>query len=261
MLIAGIKELYNYRELLYRLAVKEIQVKYKNTALGFLWTILNPLLLMIVFSFIFTVVFRGRQIENYPLFFLCGILPWNFFTGSLNRAVTSIIANENLIKKVYFPREIIPISILLASLVDLVISFCVLFLALFIFGYTFYFYLPLLILAIFLLFVLSAGFSLALACANVYFRDIQHLLNIILIIWFYGTPIMYDLSMVPERFHLLIKFVNPMTSIILLFREALYWNKWPSESLLLYAVVISLVVFALGYRLFGKYSPVFAKEI
>ncbi len=261
MLITKAKELYAYRELLYRLAIKELQVKYKNTALGFLWAIFNPLLQMIVFSFVFTVIFRGKRIDNYPLFFLCGILPWGFFSGSLNRTITSIVANEQLVKKVYFPKEVIPISILLALLVDLIVGLGVLSIALLIFGYTFYLYLPTIVFAIILLFLMSSGFSLAFACANVYFRDIQHLLNILLIAWFYATPIVYDLSWVPEKYQLLIKVANPLTSAIFLFRETLYWNRWPSVSLLLYAITSSFIIFIFGYLLFNKYSPVFVKEI
>lgn len=255
-----LKELYEYRELLINLVIKELKVKYKNSALGFFWSLLNPLLMMLVFTFIFSIVFRAN-VENFPIFFLVAFLPWNFFTISLTRGSSCIIDNANLIKKVYFPREIIPLSIILANLVNFLLELIVLFVFLLVYGYNFFLYLPLLLVAIILQVFMSAGFSLALASLTVYFRDLQQIIGIILLVWLYGTPIIYPIEMAPAVAQPLIKYLNPMTSIIFLYREALYYLHLPSLKLLLYATFISFVIFSLGYVIFNKLSTSFAKEL
>lgn len=254
------KELYEYRELLINLVIRELKVKYKNSALGFFWSLLNPLLMMLVFTFIFSFVFRAG-VKNFPIFFLVGFLPWNFFSMSLSRGSGSIIDSANLIKKVYFPREIIPLSIIFANLVNFLLELVVLFVFLLVYGYNFFLYLPLLLFVIVLQVLMSAGFSLALASLTVYFRDLQQIIGILLMVWFYGTPIIYPMEMVPTAAQSLIKYINPMTSIIFLYREALYNLQFPSAKLTLYAVFASLIIFTLGYALFSKLSMSFAKEV
>lgn len=259
-MLATFKELYEYRELLYNLVIKELKVKYRRSILGFFWSFLNPLLMMAVFTFIFSFVFRAG-IKNFPIFFLVGFLPWNFFSMSLSVSTSSIVTNANLIKKVYFPREIIPFSIVLANLINFLLELIVLFIFLIAFGYNFWPYLPLLVVAILFHLLLSAGFGLVFSSITVYFRDIQQLIVVLLLVWFYATPVIYDMKMIPEKVQAFLKILNPMTSVILLYRQLLYHNKMPSLVLVGYAVLSSLTIFSAGYFIFKKLSPSFAKEI
>ncbi len=262
-MISKIREIYNYRELLSVFVRKELKVKYKNSVLGFLWSFINPIVMAIVYTLIFSVVFPN-PIKNFPIFLLIGLLPWNFFLLSLANCTNSIIANSNLITKVFFPREIIPLSIVLAALVDFMLEMTVIFVILLVLGYNFIPFLPLFILVVFLQVVLITGFSLFFSSLTVYFRDIQQLIGLLLTIWFFATPIVYDIGFVSNKSTLAamaLKIFNPMTSIVLLYRQALLHLGWPSINLLIYAFGGSFGVFFLGYFVFQKYSPNFAKEV
>lgn len=260
MLLEKIREYLEYRELLLSLVTKELKVKYKNSVLGFLWSFVNPLLLMAVYTFIFSVVFKNKGIDNFPIFLLVGLLPWNFMSLSVGASVSSIVSNANLIKKVYFPREFLPVSSVLANLVNFLLELMVLFVFLLIFGYRFYYYLPFLVLAILLQTLVVIGFSLFFSSTNVYFRDIQQLINLLLLLWFFVTPIVYQLEMVPAKLRAIIK-LNPMAPIILLYRSALYKNEMPSALIVGAAVLSALVVFTIGYAIFIRLSASFAKEV
>lgn len=259
-MLKALKEIYDYRELLINLVIKELKVRYKNSVLGFFWSFIQPLLMMTVFTFIFSYVFKAG-IKNYAVFFLVGFLPWNFFTTVLTISTPSIVLNGNLVKKVYFPREIIPISLALANVVNLLLTFLVLFAMLLFYGYKFYIFLPVLVLAIILQLLLTLGLSFALSSLNVYLRDIQEFIGILLLIWFYGTPVIYDLTMIPSKMRPIIEYINPMASIIFLYREALYYLRWPSLKLIAYATISSLIVFWAGYWIFRRLSPEFTKEV
>ena len=259
-MIARLRELWTFRELVWALVTRELKVKYKNSILGFFWSLLNPLLTMLVFTFIFSFVFRAG-IKDFPLFFLTGLLPWNFFALSLNRATSSMIENANLIKKVYFPRESIPFSILLTNLIDFVLELVVLFAFLLLWRYWFFAYLPTLLLAVVALFLFTAGVALVVSAATVYFRDLQQLVPLGVMIWFYGTAVIYPLDMVPASARPVLAYVNPMNPIVALFRDSLYWLQWPAWHSVLYVVVVATAVFAAGYTLFVHMAPELAKEV
>jgi len=259
-MIHRLRELYSFRELLQALVIRELKVKYKNSFLGFLWSLLNPLLSMAVFTFIFTVVFK-TGVNDFCLFLLTGLLPWNLLAMSLNRSTLSMIENANLIKKVYFPRETIPISILITNLVNFLLELTVLVAFLLAWGYLPFPYLPVLILAIILEFFFIAGLSLALSCVTVYFRDLQQLVHIGVMIWFYGTAVVYPMNMVPASIRTFFIYINPMNSIITLYRDALYWLRWPDYQMVVYALVASLFSFIIGYAIFSRYAPELAKEV
>lgn len=259
-MLSRLAEVYQYRELLKNFVIKDLKVKYKNTALGFFWSLLQPLLMMAVFTFIFSIMFRAN-VENYPIFFLTAFLPWNFFSVTLMTASNSLVGNASLIKKIYFPREIIPFSIVVSNLITFLLSLALLLVVLVFYGYKFYAFLPILLLIIVLQVLMLTGFSLMLAIVNVYFRDVQQLIGILLMVWMYATPIIYDMTMIPERFQPLVKYVNPLTSIVFLYRNSLYWASWPSLKLLAYAVLVSVLTFVAGYLLFLKYVRSFVKEL
>lgn len=264
-MFSGIKTLFSYRELLFSLTKKELKVKYRGSALGFFWSLLNPILTMLVYSFVFSIVLRGG-IEEFAIFLICALLPFNFLSNSVNYGASSIIANSNLVNKIYFPREIIPLSIVLSNLINFFFELAAIFIVLGIMGYKFYMFLYLLPVLIFLQFFLVVGMTLLVSALNVFFRDLQHLITIIMMVWFFGTPIIYPLSMVPERFQFIMK-INPMTIYAAYYRNIFYYVKYPEGAGFpntletLGALGITLLIFFIGYYVFKRLEPRFAEEI
>ncbi|MBC7333757.1 MAG: ABC transporter permease [Actinobacteria bacterium] len=264
-MISNFKKLFSYHELLFSLTRKELKVKYRGSALGFFWSLLNPILVMLVYSFVFSIVMR-LGIKHYAIFLISVLLPFNFLSNSVNYGANSIVANGNLINKIYFPREIIPLSIVLANLTNFFFELIALFIVLGIMGYKFYIYLHILPLVILVQFFLVSGVTLVVSSLTVFFRDLQHLIGIIMMIWFFGTPVIYPLSMVPEKFQFIMK-ANPMTVFSIFYRNIFYYVNYPEElqfptlKVILMAVVVSLFVFFLGYFVFKKLEPRFTEEI
>jgi len=264
-MVSGIKTLFSYRELLFSLTRKELKVKYRGSALGFFWSLLNPILTMLVYSFVFSIVLRAG-IKEFAIFLICALLPFNFLSNSVNYGASSIIGNSNLVNKIYFPREIIPLSIVLSNLINFFFELAALFIVLGIMGYKFYMFLYLLPVLIFIQFFLVVGMTLLVSALNVFFRDLQHLITIIMMVWFFGTPIIYPLSMVPERFQFIIK-INPMTIYAAYYRNIFYYVKYPEGAGFpntletLGALGITLLIFFIGYYVFKRLEPRFAEEI
>jgi len=264
-LIANIRKLFSYRELIFSLTKKELKVKYRGSVLGFLWSLLNPILVMVVYSFVFSIIMR-LGVEDYAIFLISALLGHNFLANSVSYGASSIVANGNLINKIYFPREILPLSIVFANLANFLFELIALFIVLTIMGYKFYMFLYLLPVIIFVQFFLVAGSTLLVSSLNVFFRDLQHLISIIMMVWFFATPIIYPLDLVPETFRRILYF-NPMTLFAMLYRNIFYYVNYregfelPSFYFILYAVGVSLLVFFVGYFVFKKLEPRFAEEI
>lgn len=269
-MLAGIRELLLYRELLFNLVGRELKVKYKRSILGFLWSFINPLLTMLVFTFVFSMVLRiappvNREgLASFPMLLLCALLPWNFFSASVGSGVGSIVMNSNLIRKVYFPKEVLPVSLALANLVNLFFEMSVLAVFLLVLGFNYVLYWPWLIIILLLLSVLTIGFALLFAVLNVYFRDVEHFVGIILMVWFYATPIIYPFSYIEQSGipHLgTILKINPMTDLVLALRDVLYFGQSPDLVLLAYVALASVSVFAFSYWLFKRFEDNFAEEV
>lgn len=264
-MFSGIKTLFSYRELLFSLTKKELKVKYRGSALGFFWSLLNPILTMLVYSFVFSIVLRGG-IEEFAIFLICALLPFNFLSNSVNYGASSIIANSNLVNKIYFPREIIPLSIVLSNLINFFFELAAIFIVLGIMGYKFYMFLYLLPVLIFLQFFLVVGMTLLVSALNVFFRDLQHLITIIMMVWFFGTPIIYPLKLVPPEYQFIMK-INPMTIYAAYYRNIFYYVKYPEGAGFpntletLGALGITLLIFFIGYYVFKRLEPRFAEEI
>jgi lipopolysaccharide transport system permease protein len=267
-MIRRLKELYDYRGLLGNLVLRDLKVRYKNSVLGVLWSLLNPLLMTLVFSIVFTLMIPS-SIPDFPVFFMAGFLPWSFFTSSATSATGSIVNNAALVKKVYFPREILPIADVLSNLVNLLIAFIVLFGMIFAFGVKLtpaVLQLPLIVLAE-VMFVI--GMALLLATANVFYRDTQHILQPVLQAWFFLTPIFYPITLMPENkilfgitvnIQLWARRLNPMASLIASYQDVLYWGSPTGWDFFLRTSAQCLAILVIGYVVFFHYSHRFGEE-
>lgn len=248
-----------HREILKNLVLRNLKVRYKNSVLGLFWAFLNPLFTIIVFYVVFSLIIK-IQIPQYPLFLLSAFLPWIFFSSALTEATNSIIENANLVKKVYFPRAILPVSYVLSNFINLLLSLLVLLPILLFFRLyiiKFIYFLPV-ILIIHLIF--TTGLALLFCCANVYFRDVSHILTVILMFWFYLTPIVYPISMVPVKFQGLYM-ANPMAAMANIYRDILFNGRPPQLQELAYVLIFALVTLVLCLRIFKKFESGFVKEL
>lgn len=213
--------LWQYRELLYFLLWRDLKVRYKQTALGAAWAIIQPVATVVLFSVIFG-SFAKLPSDGvpYPVYAYCALLPWNLLAGAVNRSGSSLVSSANLISKVYFPRLIIPMSAALGALVDFAISFCVLLVLMLVYGMTPGWAILTVPIWTFLAMLLGLSIGLGLSALNVKYRDVSYLMGFMLQIWMYASPVVYSGSMVPERFRWLYA-LNPMAGIIQGFRWAM----------------------------------------
>ena len=252
-----VKPFTSHRFLLEQLTQREIKARYKQSFVGYAWVLLNPLSQLLVYSFVFSVVFRFPTANiPYPIFLFSALLPWTLFQNAISSATQSLVVNASLLKKIAFPREIIPYSVVFSKLVDFFFSALVFVAFVLIFrvqlATTSWWIFPILGAQI----ILTVGLSLTLAAANLFYRDIQYLANLLLMLWMYMTPIVYPLSMVPTRYAWLYK-LNPMVGIVEGYRSALFG--YPFEStIIVWAALISILVFLISYRLFKRAEKVFA---
>jgi ABC-type polysaccharide/polyol phosphate export permease len=267
------------RELLGNLTQRELRGKYKRSALGWAWSLINPLALAVMFTFVFGVVFNGRLepqgntelsgITAFPLFLLTGLLPWAFLANGVNGGIGALVANANLVKKVYFPREILLAANTLSLLVALLIEMSVLGVALLVLGNVWLPFLPLILVVIALQAVFVTGIGLLLAALNVYFRDVQHFVGILLQLWFYATPVIYPITLldnIADREVLGVSLLqlyklNPMTAFVEMYHSMLFYLRWPDWELFVYAAGVSVAMLAFGLYVFKRLEPRFAEEL
>jgi lipopolysaccharide transport system permease protein len=261
----GLRDVWAYRELLYFLVWRDVKVRYKQTVLGILWVVLQPVVSMAIFTVLFGILLKVPSGDvPYPAFALAGLLPWNYFSQALTRSSTSVVNSSHLITKIFFPRLVIPLSGVLSSLVDFAIAFGVLVCLMLVYGIvptTRLFILPALIL---LAIVTALGFGLWLSALNVRYRDINYLLPFLVQIWMYLTPVVYGSNLVPARFRFLLS-LNPMTGVVEGFRWALFGpaavGDYLSAPLLGLSVGISLLVLISGAFFFRRTERTFADII
>lgn len=264
-MFSNLRELIRYRGLIQTLVVRELKARYRGSTLGFFWSFVNPLLLLTVYTIVFSVVlpgFRGIDVEPYALFLFCGLLPWTWFSSALLESANSLIAGGNLIKKVLFPAEILPIVAVLSNM------------------FHFFFALP--ILALFLVFyarpiqwidlvwfpivvlvqlTLTLGIGLLLSALTVHFRDLKDLLGNLLTLWFFTTPIIYPMAMVPPGGKFIMD-LNPVAHLAISYQELLFYDgpfghwRW-----LVALAVASVATFLIGYALFDRLRDSFAEEV
>ena len=253
------KNLYCYRELLKTSVKKEIRSKYKNSFLGVLWSFLNPLLQIAVYAIIFSLILKNKQ-EHYTIFLCCGLIPWTFFSIAINKSAFTIVENGNIIKKVYFPREIIPISVVTAETINFMISTFII-LGFIIFGgiglSKYIIFYPIILIAQYLI-ILSISFIVSSIC--VYLRDLQHFIGILLQLLFYSAPIVYSIDTIPTEYQWFLKF-NPMTYIINSYRDIFYYQRNIAFKELIFIILIALITCVLGYLVFNKLQKGFAEQL
>ncbi len=252
-------ELYEYREMLKSLVRKDLKTRYKGSVLGFLWTFINPLMQLAIYALIFPYLMRVQE-KNYAMFMFVALLPWIFFSTSLQSSTECIVENYNLVKKIYFPRQVLPLSVATGGLVNYIYGLLVVLAGLLIaqINVTVYIlYLPLVLL---ILYVAVSGFCLMLSALNVYVRDLEHIVNIVTMAWFYATPIVYPFDMLPQWLQNILVF-NPMTPMILSFRDILYYGTAPNLQHLLIAGCEAIVIFVAGVYIFNALEKGFAEEI
>ena len=253
------KNLYKYRELLKSNVKKEIRGRYKGSFLGVLWSFVNPLLQVLVYAIVFPYIMRVKT-DNYLQYLIIGIIPWTFFTTVINQGMITVRMNAGIIKKVYFPREILPISVATSGLVNFIIS-CIIILLFCLFGgIGVSFHILLLPIIALIQFLFSLGLIFALSAINIYVKDTEYIVQFVINMLFYATPVLYSTSLFPENIRWLL-YLNPMTEIIESYRCIFMYHTMPSISGILYLVIISIIIAVVGLMIFRKLEKGFAEEV
>ncbi len=279
-MIDRLKDLWVHRELLYNLTVKELKVKYKRSVLGFLWSFMNPLIMLAVFSLVFSILVKNDAMNWFVVYLMSGLLPWLFFVNCLMQSVGTVVGNPGLVKKVYFPRETLPLAAIGANIFHFFMQMAVFFIFLLIIGWHFSIYLLFFPLVFLLEVTFTLGLCMFLSAANVYLRDVQHFVEVATMAWFWLTPIVYPIGMamnaLGEWFRLYL--LNPMTNIIQLWQFIIYNphyyaakvykfpDKYPAVNYLSFWGILGtslLAVFLLvfGYYYFVRKERGFAEQI
>ena len=255
-----VRELIQYRELLASMTRRDLLLRYKQTIMGFGWSILMPVTYMIIFSLIFTRVVRLETGVPYPIYAYTGLLPWNFFASSLRFAVNSLTANYTLVTKVYFPREILPFSAILVSLVDFAVGALVLAGLMTYYGVPLHATLLLLPVVVLVQVMFTAGVTLLLAMGNLFYRDVKYLLEILVTLWMFATSVVYPVERIGGHLGGLLA-LNPMTPIIDAYRAILLHGALPATGPFLGAAAVSLLLLAVSWLVFHRAEFRFAESI
>ncbi len=257
-MINMIKNLYQYRELLKSNIKKEIRGKYKGSFLGVLWSFVNPLLMTLVYAIVFPFILRSGP-EHYITYIVIGILPWNFFTTVISQGTFTILGNSGIIKKVYFPREILPISVATSGLINFLISFPIIIIFLLCSGIGLSWYILLFPLITLVQYILSLGIIFITSAINVYVRDAEYIINFFINMLFYATPVLYSSDLFGSKAWILK--LNPMTTIINSYRDIFYSKTMPNLEMLFIVTIISILILIVGIAIFRKLEKGFAEEV
>ena len=258
-MIQTIREIFSYKEMIRNLVRKDLRGRYKGSILGFFWTILNPILQLLVYTFLFSVVLKSG-IDRYYLFLFVALVPWLFFSSCLVGGSGIIIGQKDLVKKIYFPTEVLPIVHVTSSFINMLLSFIVIFSVLIFSGTgitSALLYLPIVIIVEY---ILCLGVAFITSAITVYFRDMEQILGIVGMAWMYLTPVMYSVDLVPEEFNGLFS-LNPVSSIILAYRSILYYGEAPGIELITQGLLFGLVALVIGFIVFRKLKKRFVEEL
>jgi ABC-type polysaccharide/polyol phosphate export permease len=269
-MLNNLKELWAYRDLVYNLVLRDLKVRYKNSLLGVLWSWLNPLLMMLIFTFVFGYMLSDPTASDPHIRFLSALLPWNFFVGAIMGGIPSVVSNGPLIKKVYFPREVLPISVVLSNLVNFLISLPVLFILILLSDTPLRPIVLLLPIPILIEVTFAVGIVLFLSALEVFYRDTHMVMDVGIQAWFFLTPIVYTVQALPPQMTMLgVTFdprlwlfrLNPMASIINTYQDILYYGALTAWDFLSRTAVTALVMLVVGYAVFRRLSGKFGELV
>lgn len=258
--MSRIKHIYEYRTMIASLIKRDLRGRYKGSVLGFAWTFLNPLFQLVVYTLVFSTIMRAG-IEDYYLFLFVALIPWIFFSSSISAGATCIVAQKEMIKKIYFPREILPIAHVACQFVNMLFSFVIIFAVLIFTGKGVngqaLLFLPIVMIAEFLL---ALSITMIISAVTVFLRDLEHILAIVVMAWQFLTPVMYSVDMVPENLRSIFN-LNPMTPIIVAYRDIFYYKQVPHLLTLGMGVGFSIILLIVGWLIFGQMQKHFAEEL
>jgi ABC-type polysaccharide/polyol phosphate export permease len=268
----GIGELRGYGELFGNLLLRDLRSKYKRTVLGWGWSMINPLAQVVVFTFVFRFIFRAAPppgangVDSFPVWLLCGLLAWNYFTIAVNAGMRSLLDNAGLVQKTYFPRALLIASTTVAQIVTLLIEMAILAVILLLVGIVPFLWLPGVLVLLALLACFVTGFSLVLAVTNVYFRDTSHLLGLVFQIWFYATPVIYPYQQLIQHaagvpWLLWLYKANPMFQFVEGLRDLLYYQRIPGPGSIALMAISGLGMLVIGWMAFLRFEPRLAEEL
>ena len=255
-----IKQIWIFRNMIEELIHRELRSKYKGSVLGFLWTYINPLCQIVVYAFFFSMIFKSG-IERFYLYLIVSMFPWNFFSGGTIQGLGSVRYQGDLVKKIYFPRQILPMVSVSVNLVNMLISFVIIYGVLLVSGWGIDWKLQLYLIPVILVeYLFTFGLSLLLSAIEVYFRDIEHIISVIMMVWMYVTPMFYSLDSIPKNFLPLFK-CNPMLYVVSMYQQILYYKLPPRADYMLKGVIISLSMVVVGWAVFARLEKRFAEEL
>ncbi len=253
-------EIYEYREMIGSLIARDLKSRYKGSVLGFLWSFLNPLFQLIIYSLVFNLL-MGNRYEKYYLFLFVALVPWLFFLTSVTGGANCIWSQKDLVNKIYFPREVLPIAYVTSQLVNMLLSYIVIFAVILVTGHGMNWRalccFPLIILVEY---ILALGITMLVSAVTVFLRDMEYILNVLLMGWQYLSPVLYGDDFIPEKYKT-IYMLNPMTPILIAYRDIFYYKQVPRLSTLLEAVVLGIVMLIVGFAVFEKLKRHFSEEM
>lgn len=259
-MFTDIKNIWTFRDMVFELTHRELRGKYKGSVLGFLWTYINPLMQILVYAFVFSQIFRSG-IEKFHLYLIVSMFPFNFFTGGVIQGLGSIRYQGDLVKKVYFPRQILPIVSLTVNFVNMLISFLIIYSILLVSGWGIDLKLQVWLLPVMVIeYFFALGLALMLSAVEVYFRDIEHIVTVLMMIWMYVTPMFYSIEIIPEKF-LPVFYCNPMLYVIGMYQQILYYKVAPDMVYMARGAGFALAVMAIGSVIFKMLEKRFAEEL
>lgn len=258
-MIKTFKEIINYREMIVNLVKKDLRGRYKGSVFGFLWTFINPLFQLLIYTFAFTYILDS-DIDQYYLWLFVALIPWIFFSSSILGGSTSIRASKDLVTKIYFPREVLPIAYVTSCFINMLLTFIIIFITVLVSGRGIHLSVVVLPIIWIIEYILALGMAMLFSAITVYFRDMEHIMGIILQGWIYLTPVIFP---IPEKKPAAkaIMMLNPMSPIILAYRDILYDGVFPSAERLLYSLGFAVIFFFIGFYAFGRLKRHFAEEL
>jgi ABC-type polysaccharide/polyol phosphate export permease len=265
-MIEKLKEILRHRQLILILVSRELKARYRGTMLGFLWSLFNPLLLMLVYTVVFGFIVGGGRVGGFPstklyaLFLFNGILPWTWFSSSLIESSNVLMVQGALIKKIKFPIEVLPIMVVITNMVHFILALPVLILFFIIFGKSLSLWVLFLPISLLAQFIFTMGLCFLISALTVHFRDIKDILTNLLTLWFFATPIIYTYESVPKVLKMVLNF-NPMTHLIESYHFSFYYGSLPHWKRLSVTVLVGLLFFYLGYLIFDKLRDTFVEEV